>query len=148
MSKNRANNPADAVNPVSAEVLEAFRKQNRVIIERSVEAAMQHTEEVAQHGDDAVRLLTSGMQFTLKMLESAMSFGELSILDDEIKWALDRLPHDGVLPEHLISRFEILKLEIHEVLGPEYASQIVPYLDWMAARISEPDSSEKPFIVD
>lgn len=96
---------------------------------------MTRTDEVAHHGPDAERILTSGMDFTLKMLETAMAFGEVSILEDEMAWALDRLPHDGVTPRQIASRLKTLNGVINDLMPQDYASQINPYIEWMRMKI-------------
>jgi len=143
---NAQEDPARPVVPISKDTLMSLKEHEATIIEKAVEASMRRTDEVAHHGEEAVSLISSGMQFTLKMVETAMSFGDLAILDDEIRWALDRLPHDGVLPEHIVSRFEILKRVIRDVLLPEQAAQIVPYFEWMEARISRGSLPETSYL--
>lgn len=57
---------------------------------------MKNKNDIVQHGDEAEKLLKIGMEYITKMLESAMSLGEISLLKDQLSWACDRLPHDGV----------------------------------------------------
>ena len=75
--------------------------------------------------------MTIGMEFTTRMLESAMSLREVSILEYQLNWACDRLPHDGVALKHILIRLEIYREQIIEALTEEYASEITLYLDWM-----------------
>ena len=43
------------------------------------------------------------------MLDAALATGEEVLLADQLTWALDRLPHDGVAPQHVLARFRILR---------------------------------------
>lgn len=117
--------------PVSSEALKSFKEYSPQIIRNTVNISLKRTDEVAQHGDQARELLSTGMEFTTRMLESAMLMGEISILEDQLSWACDRLPHDGVALEHILIRLDIYREQIRDVLPEEYASEIIPYLDWM-----------------
>jgi hypothetical protein len=71
-------------------------------------------EQISHRSAGVIRLPATGMEFTLKMLITAMQFTEISILENEIRWALERAPHDRALPGHRMSRFEILKRVLGE----------------------------------
>jgi hypothetical protein len=116
---------------ISPEALESFRDNSPAIIKETVARSLKREEEVSQHGDQAEKLITSGLEFTTKMLEAAMSMGELPLLEDELTWAKDRLPHDGVEMEHLLTRFKIYRDVVKENLPPEYADEITDFIDWM-----------------
>ncbi|QUH22291.1 hypothetical protein HYG87_00175 [Methanobacterium alkalithermotolerans] len=121
----------DEFPPVSPEALKSFKEHSPDIIKNTVNISMKRSDEVDQHGDQARELLTIGMEFTTRMLESAMSLGEVSILEYQLNWACDRLPHDGVALKHILIRLEIYREQIIEALTEEYASEITLYLDWM-----------------
>ncbi len=123
--------------PVSSGSLSAFQNARDEIIRVTVERSLSKTEEVSHHGDEARRILTAGIDFTQKMLESAMEFGDEAMLEDEMRWAIDRLPHDGALPEHLVSRFRILRSVARGNLGADSSEEIVPYIEWMIHRIEQ-----------
>ena len=72
-----------------------------------------------------------------KMLEAALLTGEIPLLEDVLTWAKDRLPHDGVTPEHVYHRFQIYREVIVDLLPDEFASEVIPYLDWMMTRQRE-----------
>ena len=127
----------DAGVPVGVEVMTAFRSARQAIIERVVSRSMEHQDEVVHHGEEAEQIITSGIQFTTQMLESAMAVGEIALLEDQLAWAMDRLPHDGVAPHHLLHRLRLYGQVVKELLPAEHAAQISPYIDWMVSRHQE-----------
>lgn len=122
---------------ISPEALESFRENSQLIIKETVRRSLKREEEVSQHGDKAEKLITSGLEFTTKMLEAAMSMGEIPLLEDELTWAKDRLPHDGVEMEHVLTRFKIYRDLVGEKLPPEYATEVTGFIDWMIAHQKE-----------
>jgi hypothetical protein len=122
---------------ISVEALESFRENSQLIIKETVRRSLKREEEVSQHGDQAEKLITSGLEFTTKMLEAAMSMGEIPLLEDELTWAKDRLPHDGVEMEHVLTRFKIYRDLVGEKLPPEYATEVTGFIDWMIAHQKE-----------
>jgi hypothetical protein len=121
--------------PVNQGALLAFKAARQSIIEQVVLRSLQRPEEVEHHGDEAAELITSGIEFTTRMLENTMPTGQTTLLEDQLAWALDRLPHDGVAPEHLLSRFEIYAGVVAELMETEDAHQINRYLEWMINRL-------------
>jgi len=98
---------------------------------------MQHIDEIAHHGQEAQQLISSGIRFTTKMLTTAMATGEISLLEDQLTWAKDRLRHEGVKPEHLLHRLQIYSDVVQEIL-PEYqAQEINQFIKWMIQRQQE-----------
>ncbi len=98
---------------------------------------MEKSEDISQHGDKAYDILCYGINMTTKILDTAMSVHEPSILDDQLKWANDRLPIDGVKPEHIYDRIRIYISVINELLPTVYAVQITNFLEWMLIRQKE-----------
>ena len=125
---------AQALRPLSTKALSAFRSAQGDIAREVVRRCLTRTEQVAHHGDDAQDLLTKGMDFVMRMLDSAMAVGEVALLEDELAWARQRLPHDGVSAEHVLTRFQILGQVVSEMLPDEAAAEVIPYLDWLVER--------------
>lgn len=121
--------------PVNQSAMSAFKINRPMIIQEVVSRSMQRTEDTTQHGDQAEELITSGLEFTTRMLENTMPTGQTALLEDQLTWALDRLPHDRVAPEHLLSRFEIYTQVVAELMETEDAQQINRYLEWMINRL-------------
>ena len=76
----------------------------------------------------------AGLEYTTQMLETVLLLGDPSPMDFQLRWARDRLPHDGVQPEHLLALFRIYREVVTELLAPGPAAEIIRYLDWMIAR--------------
>jgi hypothetical protein len=127
----------DDYQAVSTEALVAFRAATAEIIKETVAQAMICKADIKQHGDQAERLITSGFEFTTRMLDTAMSMGAISLLEDELSWAKDRLPHDGVSMQHLLNRLTIFRKIVLNKLPPREGSEVVRYIDWMIARLEK-----------
>jgi hypothetical protein len=123
--------------PLTPEALAAFRAISPTVIRETVARSLQRTSEVAQHGEEAERLLTAGLEFTTLMLDAAMATGEIPLLEDELSWARIRLPFDGVAAEHVLNRLIIYRDLITSLMPPEYTRQVSEYIDWMIARQRE-----------
>lgn len=123
--------------PISPEALESFQENRNIIIKETVSRSLKRDHEVDHHGEKAPELLTTGLEFTTKMLEAAMSMGEVALLEDELKWAQDRLPHDGVQMEHVLNRFKIYREVINETLPSGYANEINTFIDWMISYLQD-----------
>ena len=122
---------------VSAQALASFRHNEQAIIARVAARSLERKNEVVQHGRKAEHLITSGIQFTTRMLDTAMALDEVALLEDQLAWALQRLPHDGVRPEHILNRLRIYAEVVEELLPSDHARQIAPFVDWMIARLNE-----------
>ena len=82
-------------------------------------------------------MLTTGLDFTTQALEVAMSLGDTSMLEYQLQWGIERLPHDGVQLADVLRRFQMLEQAIQAILLPQDAAQIEPYILWMIARQRE-----------
>lgn len=122
---------------VSTAALEAFRGLSARIISETTARALAKSEDVAQHGADAPRLIASGIQFTVRMLDAAMASGEDALLEDELHWALDRLPNDGVSAEQILSRFAMMREVVNGCIPPGPAAEVVAAVRWMERRLRE-----------
>jgi hypothetical protein len=123
--------------PVSPEALAAFQAQRIIIVQTVVARALERQNEVVQHGEQAAQLLTVGLDFTTQALEVAMRLHNTKMLDDQLQWANERLPHDGVQPEHLLTRFEILAQVVDATLPVQHAAAINGFVRWMVVRQRE-----------
>jgi methanogenic corrinoid protein MtbC1 len=120
---------------VSKETLMEFRKEVPEIIREAVRQSMTCKNDIVQHGDQAESILTAGFEFTVRMLDAAMYAGESSILEDQLKWASERLPHDGVSMAQVLTRFRILRSIVLSRLSKKGGKEVARYIDWMNARI-------------
>jgi hypothetical protein len=122
---------------VSQAALDAFRAESPRIIAETASRALARTEEVAHHGAEASRLITSGIEFTVRMLDAAMAADESALLEDELRWSLDRLPHDGVSTEHVLSRLALLREIVKGRMTPALAAEIAEVIEWTERRLRE-----------
>lgn len=123
--------PVEKFYPISGEALESFKENSPEIIKNTVNRSLKREEEVNQHGKQARQILISGMEFTTKMLEAAMLTGEISLLEDVLIWAQDRLPHDQVTMDQVKVRLIIYREELIKIMPKKYSSKITPYIDYM-----------------
>ena len=119
--------------PVSPETLAAFETQRTAIVQATVVRCLANPQDVAQHGDQAERLLTAGLDFTTQAIGVAMRVQSGELLDQQLQWGNERLPHDGVAPTHLLSRLQILAAVIDELLSPAHAQVVNQYVQRMIA---------------
>ena len=123
--------------PVSDAALAAFRKEKKTIIQEVTTRSLRQRDEVAHHGEKAEQLIRSGIEFTTRMLEAAMVMGEVALLEDQLAWAMERLPHDGVSPEYVLNRFCTYREVVEEHLPAAHSSEIIRFLEWMITRQRE-----------
>ncbi len=120
---------------ISQEAITAFRLASPEIIRETVALSLLCKDDIAQHGDQAEKLITSGLEFTTRMLDSAMCFASTALILDELLWAKDRLPHDKVSMQQVANRMKIYRNTILNKLPPGQASEVINYIDWMTARM-------------
>jgi hypothetical protein len=125
----------DELPRVSGAALEAFRAAAPRLLADTAARALAVTEDVAQHGADARRLVTMGLEFTLRALDAAMADGRAELAEDELRWALVRLPHDAVSMEQVLSRFRLLRELVDESLPSAPAAEIAAVIAWFEARM-------------
>jgi Asp-tRNA(Asn)/Glu-tRNA(Gln) amidotransferase C subunit len=123
--------------PVSPQALTAFKKRRLQIMQAAVTQSMEELDKVNQHGDQAEALLTAGIDFTTQALEISMQLHNVEMLEYQLQWAWDRLPHDGVQPDHILSRFKILAQVIESILTAEDAREVTPFVKWLIKRQNE-----------
>jgi len=126
----------DRLGPVSRDVLLALEDAQSDVVRTVVQRAVARTAALAGDSVDG-RVISQGMTFVLRMLSAAMGVGAIALLDDELSWGWDRLPHDGVSPEHVLANFGLLRQVLDERLAPQHAAAIAPYVEWMITRQAE-----------
>ncbi|MFO7729155.1 MAG: hypothetical protein R6V86_00170, partial [Spirochaetia bacterium] len=60
-----------------------------------------------------------------------------SILEDQLNWALKRLPHDNVNPVFILNRFELFYDVVDELMPAEKSTGVKHYIRWMIQRMRE-----------
>ncbi len=127
---------------ISEDALNAFRENQETIIDDTVERALAKREDVEHHGPDAERVIRAGLEYTSRMLDAVLTTGEAALMEQQLRWAQSRLPHDGVQPEHILSRLRIYRAVVQEVLPEKHAGEITRVLDWMIERHQEIQASD------
>jgi hypothetical protein len=117
--------------------LEAFREQSPRIISETASRALARENEVALHGEEARHVVASSLEFTVRLMDAAMACGESALLEDQLLWALDRLPNDGVSIEHVLSRLALLREVTMELMPKVLAVEIAAVVEWTEQRLSE-----------
>ncbi len=118
---------------ISPETLAAYEANRARIVNEVVERSMQRPDEVAQHGSQARQLLTVGLGYTTEALGVAMRLHDCELLLIQVRWANERLPHDGVAPQHMLTRFQMLADVVRATLAPADASAVNQYVDALIA---------------
>ncbi len=85
-------------------------------------------------GDQDGALIRAGMNFTLGMLEGALTTASPALLDAQVNWANERQPHDGVMPVQVISRLGHLRTALIEMLPAPAGIIVVDYVDHLIAQ--------------
>lgn len=129
--------------PVPEESVAAFRAASGDILRVATAAAMEDPAAVERHGDAAEQLIGEGFGWVVKGIDAAIAFHTVELLDDQMRWAMDRLPVSNVDPEAVLTRLRIVRDAIVDRLPAVHADAIVPYADWMISRqasLMEPGS--------
>jgi len=119
----------------------SFKKLKNTLIDRAAANIMLHTKSMDTLGNTAEEKIRSGLDFTIEVLISVMSLGDVNLLEDQLNWAKDRLPHDGIEPEHIMENMKILAGVINELMTKTDADSIAPYMQWMIKRMERMDHS-------
>lgn len=123
--------------PVTERTVIELQEKIPEILHEAVKLSMTHKEEIEHHGVKARQLITSGYEFTLKMLLAAMETGDRILLDDQAKWAVNRLPHDGIAIPHLIKRVDRLLNVVQKKSSDDQVDEVKPYFKFLIERIKE-----------
>lgn len=123
--------------PVSQEAISAFVDNQVKILNEVVNRSLKCDQEIEQHAGNAKQIITSGLEFTIKLLIPAMQTGEYILLDDQAEWAADRLPHDGVSLEQIVNRLKRLMAVVEEQLTKNNADEINCYIEYLIKQLNK-----------
>jgi hypothetical protein len=110
---------------VSAAAQAAFRKNHYQIIASSVAKLLAEPGAYDHLGEQAEQTLKAGFEFTSSSIEACLQMNNLSLLIDQLRWAKDRLPHDGIRMEQMANNLLIYCKVIREYLPPAHANEII-----------------------
>jgi hypothetical protein len=122
---------------VNVNTLNNFKHKSNVIVKEVVDRSMKYKDDVRQHGNRAEEVITEGIKMTTEMLFNAMSVNDVGVLDDQLQWAIKRLPVDGVSPEQVYKRFNIYLEVVNELFVQSQAKEISQFIEWMIKRQKE-----------
>ncbi len=113
-------------NPNISQQAQAEFKKNRLKMNELLVTRLLAEPGAFDHlGDQAESVLKSGFEFTSSTLEACMLVNEASLFIDQLRWAKDRLPHDGISMQRMGKNLEVYCEVISETLPPSYAAEIV-----------------------
>ena len=110
---------------VSAEAQAAFKKNHAKIIELTVANLLAEPGQFDHFGDQAESTLTAGLEFTSSSLETCMLINDASLLIEQLRWAKDRLPHDGISMNRMTESLKVYCDVINKMLPAPFATKIV-----------------------
>jgi hypothetical protein len=110
---------------VSTEAQAAFKKNLPKINDLLVTRLLAEPGQFDHLGEQAEKTLRSGFEFTSSSLEACMVMNDSSLLIDQLRWAKDRLPHDGISMERMVKNLGVYCDVISELLPKPYSTEIV-----------------------
>jgi hypothetical protein len=110
---------------ISNEAQTAFRKNQPRLNEILVTRLLAEPGQFDHLGDQAEITLKSGFEFTSSNLEACMLMNDASLLIDQLRWAKDRLPHDGISMDRMVKNLQVYCDVISDLLPQPYAAEIV-----------------------
>ena len=117
--------------PVSSEVLKEFGGKKDEIMKQTLVSWINKSEMQGLEINDISEKYRAGLVFTLDMLATAMMLNDPNLLEDQINWAVIRLPHDGISRTEMIENLLILRGEVKSIMSMVNQKPVVVYLDWM-----------------
>lgn len=122
---------------VSQEAQLAFKKNLPKINDLLVARLLVEPGQFDHLGDQAEKILRSGFEFTSSNLEAYMLMNDASLLIDQLSWAKDRLPHDGISMERMVKNLGVYCEVISELLPKEYSPEIINMIQGMISAQKE-----------
>jgi hypothetical protein len=110
---------------ISYEAQAAFKKNRVIINDMLVTRLLAEPGQFDHLGDQAESTLKSGFEFTSAGLEACMLMNDSSLLVDQVRWAKDRLPFDGISMERMEKNLQVYCEVISDLLPKPYAAEIV-----------------------
>jgi hypothetical protein len=117
--------------PESSEVIKEFVEKKDEIMKQTLASWIKNGEMRGAQTIEISEKYQAGLVFTLDMLTTAIALDDPNLLEDQIKWANIRLPHDGVSRTDMIENLLILKEVVNKIISQDNQEPIVIYLDWM-----------------
>ena len=122
---------------VTAVALAEFRDKKDDLVAKTISRLIESRTDYQHFGDKAEDIMTAGFGFLNQMLETTLEFDETAILEHQLEWSMNRLPHDGVPVSMLLNNIRVYRLVVEENLSPESAGVVGRVLGWMLDRLEE-----------
>ena len=116
---------------ISNEAQLSFKQNHTKIIDTLVARLLAEPGQFDHLGDQAESILKTGFEFTSSSLEACMQVNDASLLVDQLRWAKDRLPYDGIEMERMTKNLQVYCEVISEILPENYSSSIVAIIQNM-----------------
>jgi len=110
---------------ISKEAQKEFKQNKQRIIDSLVERLLAEPGAFDHLGEQAENTLRAGFEFTSSSLEACMQINDMSLLANQLSWAKDRLPHDGISMDRMQKNIQEYCRVISEVIPQPYAVEIV-----------------------
>lgn len=118
-----------------AAVLAEFHREKDDLVAKTISQRMESKTEFEHFGGKANDIMTAGFGFLNRMLETVMEFDEFAIMEHQLEWSMNRLPHDGVPASMLLNNMRIYRQVVEENLSPASSREVVRVLDRMIDRL-------------
>lgn len=116
---------------ISQDAQQAFRKNKTQIIDTLIANLLEKPGAFDHLGDQAEQVLRSGFEFTVNTLDACMQVNDISLLADQLNWAEDRLPHDGISMERMKMNLDSFCLVISEIIPSPLDNEIIGLVQTM-----------------
>lgn len=131
--------PGTADQDVRAEL----ERKTDAIVDLAVQNSKDRLDSGSRSPRDAESAVRGGLTMILRILGSVMAVGSEAILEDQLKWAETRLPHEGYDQNQIVQGVVSLRFASTETLSLRAAEQVAAYLEWMADRLRERSAGEE-----
>jgi hypothetical protein len=121
----------------TAAALAEFRKEKDDLVAETISRRMESNAEFEHLGGKANDIMVAGFGFLNRMLETVLEFDEFAIMEHQLEWSENRLPHDGVSGLMLLNNLRAYRQVVEERLSPTGGREVMRVLDRIVARLED-----------
>ncbi len=110
---------------ISPDARQAFKQNQTKIIDTLVARLLAQPGAFDHLGNQAEQVLKNGFEFTANTLDACMQVNDISLLVDQLNWAKDRLPYDGISMERMKKNLDSFCQVISEFIHPPLDNEII-----------------------
>lgn len=126
----------------TAAALEEFRKEKDDLVAEIISRRMESNAEFEHLGGKANDIMVAGFGFLNRMLETVLEFDEFAIMEHQLEWSENRLPHDGVSVPMLLNNIRAYRQVVEEDLSPAGGREVLRVFDRIVARLEDPNRGQ------